>query len=89
VTRRRRVDGGILAARLHGSAIRLVHSGATEVDAVRELVELAAGRAHLLTEEAALWRRSATDPLSANGPAAATTAAHLLDAAAETTRHGE
>jgi hypothetical protein len=52
MNRHRPVDGGILAARLYGSAMRLVHSGATELDEVREPVELAAGRANLLTEQA-------------------------------------
>ena len=52
MNRRSPVDGGILAARLYGSAIRLVHSGATGLDELCELVELAAGRAHLLTEQA-------------------------------------
>jgi hypothetical protein len=83
------VDEAILAARLQGAGMRLVHSGTSETDAVRELVQLSGGCTRLLAEQAALWRRSAADPLSAHGPAAATTAADLLDAAAETTRHGE
>jgi hypothetical protein len=36
---RRSVDDGIPAATVQGAAIRLVHSGATEADAVRELIE--------------------------------------------------
>jgi hypothetical protein len=85
--RRRPVDEGILAARLHGSAMRLVHSGATEADAVRELIQIAEGRVQLLTAGAELWRRSADNPMAAHGPAAATAAADLLDAAAREARH--
>ena len=80
--RRRPVDEGILAAQLHGGAMRLVHSGATEADAVRELIQIAEGRVPLLTAGADLWRRSAENPMTAHGPAAATAAADLLDAAA-------
>jgi hypothetical protein len=49
---------------------------------VRELVELAGGRADLLTRQVPIWPRSADDPLPARGPAAAAAAAQLLDAAA-------
>ncbi|HEV7756480.1 MAG TPA: hypothetical protein VGO94_11545 [Mycobacteriales bacterium] len=44
MNRRRPVHEGILAAKLQGAALRPVHPGATEADAVRELVELAGGR---------------------------------------------
>jgi hypothetical protein len=85
--RRRPVDEGILAARLQGAAMRLVHSGATEADAVAELIQIAEGRVPLLTAGTELWRRSAENPMAAHGPAAATAAADLLDAAARQAGH--
>jgi hypothetical protein len=60
--------------------MRLVHSGATEADAVRELIQIAEGRVQLLTAGAELWRRSAENPMAAHGPAAA----DLVDTAART-----
>jgi hypothetical protein len=66
--------------------MRLVHSGATEADAVRELIQIAEGGVQLLTAGAELWRRSAENPMAAHGPAAATAAADLLDAAARPSR---
>ena len=68
--------------------MRLVHSGATEADAVRELIQIAEGGVQLLTAGAELWRRSAENPMAAHGPAAAATAAaDLLDAAARQASH--
>jgi hypothetical protein len=85
--RRRPVDEGILAAQLQGAAMRLVHSGATEADAVAELIQIAEGRVQLLTAGAELWRRSAENPMAAHGPAAATAAAEFLDAATRQAGH--